>query len=168
MTVQVYIGIGSNLGNRKDNIARAINMLACKHKVVVSSLYETDPEEYIEQPLFLNCVVGFKTSQSAFKLLENLKDLERHLGRKRSFRNAPRTIDLDILFYDGQIIKDPDLEVPHPRLHKRAFVLAPFVEIAPEFIHPVLHKSIRQLYDELQSPGNVRRLEESINIIAGN
>jgi 2-amino-4-hydroxy-6-hydroxymethyldihydropteridine diphosphokinase len=157
----VYIGIGTNTGNRQRNIVEALKLLAKACRInKVSSLYETEPEGYEDQPYFLNCVIEVETDASAFKLLKSLKDIEKRLGREESFRNAPRPIDLDILFYGDQVITEPGLEVPHPRLVERAFVLVPLGEIAPDLVHPVLHKMVRDLLGELKSTKIVRKWGE--------
>ncbi len=153
---EVFIGVGSNMGDRQANITSAVKALSQYGKIgLVSSLYETEPVGFAEQPDFLNCVIGLETGIAAAILLENLKEIEKAVGRKSSFRNAPRPIDLDILFYGKRIFKPellesrPRLEVPHPRLHTRAFVLVPLAEIAPSFIHPVIKKSVQQMLSEL-------------------
>jgi 2-amino-4-hydroxy-6-hydroxymethyldihydropteridine diphosphokinase len=148
-----YIGLGSNLGDREANLSTAIHLLSQSATVpVTSSLYQTEPEGYKEQPDFLNSVACVDTGTAAGKLLKILSDIEVRMGRERPFAGAPRVIDLDLLFFDGAKISEPGLEVPHPRLHLRAFVLVPMVEIAPDFIHPVLHKSMKELLAGL-APG---------------
>jgi len=152
MTV-AYIGLGSNIGDRAANLDKAIHLISQSAPVrVTSSLYQTQPEGYKDQPDFLNSVACVDTGAAAGELLKKLNGIEVQMGRERPFAGAPRVIDLDLLFYDGAIINEPGLEVPHPRLHLRAFVLAPMVEVAPDFIHPVLHKSMRELLAGL-TPG---------------
>ena len=152
MTV-AYIGLGSNIGDRAANLDKAIHLISQSTPVrVTSSLYQTQPEGYKDQPDFLNSVACVDTDCAAGELLKKLNGIEVQMGRERPFAGAPRVIDLDLLFYDGAIINEPGLEVPHPRLHLRAFVLAPMVEVAPDFIHPVLHKSMRELLAGL-TPG---------------
>jgi 2-amino-4-hydroxy-6-hydroxymethyldihydropteridine diphosphokinase len=164
---EVFIGVGSNMGDRQANITSAVKSLSQYGKIgPVSSLYETEPVGFAEQPDFLNCVISLETGIAAAILLENLKEIEKSVGRKSSFRNAPRPIDLDILFYGKRIFKPallesrPRLEIPHPRLHTRAFVLVPMAEIAPSFIHPVLKKSVQQMLSELAVEKRVTRWGE--------
>ena len=149
--VNVFIGIGSNLGDKEKNIKRAVNLLKDKCKILkISSFYETEPVGYKEQDWFLNCALKLETILKPKELLEFLQSIEKKLKRTRTIKNGPRTIDLDILFYDDKVIQQKNLIVPHPRLHKRLFVLEPLEEIAPDFVHPVLKKSIRKLFKLLQ------------------
>lgn len=160
---EAYISIGANMGDRRENIASAIRLLGRKCGVIeISPVYETEPEGYPDQPLFLNCAAHIETDMGAFKLLKTLKGIEKKLGRQKSFLDAPRPIDLDILFYGEEIMREAGLEIPHPRMHLRAFVLAPLADIAPNRIHPGLHKTIVQLMDDLHAAGKVRKLEEGI------
>ena len=149
----VFIGLGSNLGDREVNLNKAIQLISQGLPVLAtSSLYQTVPEGYGNQPDFLNSVAHVDTDATAGELLKILGGIEMLMGRERAFTNAPRTIDLDLLFFGEAIINQPDLEVPHPRLHQRAFVLVPMAEIAPDFVHPVLHKSMKELLAGL-APG---------------
>jgi 2-amino-4-hydroxy-6-hydroxymethyldihydropteridine diphosphokinase len=142
----VYLALGSNMGNRLANLKAAINNMTPQMTVKKkSSVYETPPWGFKEQDAFLNQVIKVKTSLAPEPLLRHLKRLEAALGRVPNFQNGPRLIDIDILFFDGMIIDTPPLVVPHPRLHERAFVLAPLAEIAPEFIHPILQTSVESL-----------------------
>ncbi len=146
MTI-VFLGLGSNLGDKKENLKRAINLLEEKCKILkLSNLYKTEPVDYKKQDWFLNCVVKIGTELNAKKLLIFLQSIEKKLKRVKTIKNGPRTIDIDILFYDNKIINKPDLIVPHPRLHKRLFVLQPLKELCPDFIHPVLKKNVKELY----------------------
>jgi 2-amino-4-hydroxy-6-hydroxymethyldihydropteridine diphosphokinase len=142
----VYIALGSNLGNRLANIKNAISnftpQLDVKKK---SSVYETPPWGYADQPAFLNQVLMAETYLEPEDLLSHLKRLEVVLGREPTFQNGPRLIDLDILFYDDVEIDSPPLQIPHARLHQRAFVLVPLNDIASDLIHPTLGKSIGEL-----------------------
>ncbi|MBM4450940.1 MAG: 2-amino-4-hydroxy-6-hydroxymethyldihydropteridine diphosphokinase, partial [Chloroflexi bacterium] len=132
-----YLALGSNLGNRQENLSEAFELMSGQMVVQeVSSIYETEPVGYEQQPFFLNVVCRVSTGLSPEKLLRLATEIEKKLGRKSSFRNAPRTIDIDILFYDGLVMEGQELTIPHPRLTERAFVLVPLAEIAPELVHP--------------------------------
>ena len=149
----VYIGIGSNVGDREANIQRALSILK-EHEdidvLAVSERIETEPEGGPPQENFLNAAAQLKTDLLPLDLLSQLKIIERRLGRAKSdVPNSPRTMDLDILFYDDVVIVDgKNLHIPHPRLASRLFVLQPLVEIAPDFIHPRLGKTVRELYEQ--------------------
>jgi 2-amino-4-hydroxy-6-hydroxymethyldihydropteridine diphosphokinase len=147
----VYIGIGSNLGDRKANCMRAIELLAGKGIVVrkESSLYETDPWGDKNQPKFLNMAIEIETELKPRDLLGILADIEKELGRKKSHKWGPRIIDLDILLYNSITIDQDDLKIPHPLMHKRDFVLKPLYEIAPDVKHPVLNLSTGELLQKL-------------------
>jgi len=148
--VEAYIALGSNVGDRESNIKRAMDLLKEKTKLIsCSSLYETRPMYMEEQGWFLNAAAEIETDFTARQLLDFLKRIEKTLGRKPVERNGPRIIDLDILFYGDQILKQNGLQVPHPKMAERAFVLVPLVEIAPTHIHPVQHKTISRLLSEL-------------------
>jgi len=152
MTV-AYIGLGSNMGDREGNLAQAVRLISQIAPVLAaSSLYLTEPEGYKDQSDFLNNVVCVDTKATAVDLLKVINGIEAQMGRERPFDRAPRVIDLDLLLFDGAIINQPGLEVPHPRLHLRAFVLAPMTEIAPDLVHPVLHKTMKELLTGL-TPG---------------
>jgi 2-amino-4-hydroxy-6-hydroxymethyldihydropteridine diphosphokinase len=155
-----YIGLGSNIGDKADNIRKALEILDQfdGSKVVkVSSFYETEPVGYEDQDWFVNAVAQIETDLSPEQLLILFKKVENLIGRKDRIRWGPREIDLDLLFYDQMIINNPDLIVPHPRLHERAFVLAPLAEIAPDFVHPIIKKTIAELLLELQSQKVVKQ-----------
>lgn len=142
----VYLALGSNLGNRLSNLKNAVSNLPPQMEVKKKSLvYETPPWGHTDQPHFLNQVVMVHTYMEPEDLLGHIKRLETVLGREPTFENGPRVIDIDILFYDDVIIDSPPLVIPHPRLHQRGFVLVPLNEIDPEFVHPVLGKSISDL-----------------------
>ncbi len=151
-----YIGLGSNLGDRMAMLRMAIQRLETLGRISsVSSLYETEPVGYLEQPSFLNAVAVLDTALAPADLLGALLGIERDLGRARSFPNAPRTLDLDLLMVDDVILDTPQLILPHPRLHERAFVLVPLAEIASEFVHPRFGKSVQELLHTLPDQGGV-------------
>jgi 2-amino-4-hydroxy-6-hydroxymethyldihydropteridine diphosphokinase len=150
----VFIALGTNLGDRPANLRAAIAALAPQISVQAeSALYETEPWGFVDQPAFLNMVLRAETQLAPADLLERLKTLEISLGRAPSFLNGPRLIDLDILFYDDLILDTSSLVIPHPRLHERVFVLVPLAELSPEFIHPVLGRSIAHLNEALDRRG---------------
>jgi len=149
-----YIGIGSNLGNREENCQKAIALLIEKNIKITkrSSLYETEPWGVKEQPGFINMALEIETDLEPGILLKTIKEIENSMGRLEGMRWGPRIIDLDILLYDDLILKTHDLEIPHPGIKDREFVLKPLSEIAPDKIHPVLKKNIKSLLLEfLQS-----------------
>jgi 2-amino-4-hydroxy-6-hydroxymethyldihydropteridine diphosphokinase len=142
----VYLALGSNVGDRLTNLKEAIAALTPQMDVKAKSqVYETPPWGYADQPKFLNQVIRAKTYLAPEPLLKHLKRLEVALGRKESFPNGPRLIDLDILFYDDLVLYSPALTIPHPRLHERAFVLLPLMDLDPELVHPIHKKSIREM-----------------------
>ena len=142
----VYLALGSNLGDRGENLRQAIAALPPQMDIQAKShIYETSPWGIEDQPRFFNQVVKAGTYLQPEPLLKHLKRLEVALGRKPGIRNGPRLIDIDILFYDHLVLNTSLLTVPHPRLHERGFVLLPLMDIAPELIHPVLKKSVREL-----------------------
>lgn len=150
----IFLSLGTNLGDRAANLRSAISALAPSMRVVrESSIYETAPWGFEDQSHFLNMVVEAETDLAPLDLLKYLKTLETELGRTPTFRYGPRLIDLDILFYDELILQKPELTIPHPRLHERAFVLVPLADLAPNFIHPVLQKTIQQLLDNINREG---------------
>ena len=164
--VTVYIGLGSNLGDRKQNLVQALELLS-KHMVVeqVSSIYETEPVGYEEQPLFLNAVCRISTELKPGQLLRLAKKIEAKLGRMPSFSNAPRPIDIDILLYDNEVFGSKELTVPHPRLAERAFVLVPLAEIVPDLVHPGSGKAIKKLLADLGNVTGVRQWAEAEEIM---
>jgi 2-amino-4-hydroxy-6-hydroxymethyldihydropteridine diphosphokinase len=143
----IYLGIGSNLHDREGNCEKAIALLEDNRIKVTkrSSMIETEPWGVEEQPMFINMAVESDTELPPEELLKLLKEIEIKLGRKPGVRWGPRTIDLDILFYDDMILKTDELEIPHPGIEERDFVLKPLEEIAPDMVHPILKKSIKEL-----------------------
>lgn len=147
----IYLGLGSNLGNRQGNLDRAIQMLAPSVNVsLCSAVYDTAPVGNLDQPRFLNMVCKGKTDLPPTDLLRFVKQIENKIGRKTGPINGPRPIDIDILFYNKLVLETPLLVIPHPRLIERAFVLAPLADIAPAFKHPVNGKTISKLLHELK------------------
>jgi 2-amino-4-hydroxy-6-hydroxymethyldihydropteridine diphosphokinase len=143
-----FILAGSNLGNRGDNLAYAVKSLATAGTVLkTSSYHETEPVGYLDQPWFLNQAIEIETSLTPSELLLCCQRIETSCGRTRTFPNAPRTLDLDILLYGDLSINRADLVIPHPRMTERRFVLEPLAQIAPDVVHPLLKKSIRSLLE---------------------
>ena len=155
----VYLSLGSNMGDRAGNIARAIAALGQRGVRVTqeSSLYETEPLEIREQPWFLNCAVAAETELSPERLMEVLLEIEREMGRERVVPKGPRLIDMDILLYGSNIVKEPGLEIPHPRMAERKFVLVPLAEIAGEANHPVAMMTIAEMLEATADQGEVRK-----------
>jgi len=151
--ITAFLGLGSNVGAREKNIATALNSLETTRGISVSkvsSLYETDPVGGpADQPAFINAVARIETALSAPRLLAVCQKIEETLGRKRDLRWGPRTIDLDLLIYGDEVHSSAALTIPHPLMHERRFVMEPFVEIAPDFIHPMLNRTARQILDTL-------------------
>lgn len=146
MTHTIYLSLGSNLGNRAANLKEAIASLPPQMTVnKKSNVYETPPWGYTEQDNFLNQVIKVTTYLEPEPLLKHIKRLEVALGRKTTFRYGPRLIDIDILFYDDLVLDTSSLVIPHPHLHERGFVLQPMMDIAPDLVHPVQKKTIREL-----------------------
>ena len=150
----VYLGLGSNLGDRLANLKTAINNLTPQLNVLAqSSIYETPPIGYTDQPEFLNQVIKAETYEKPEALLAHLKRLEIVLGRQPGIPNGPRLIDIDILFYDDLVLNTPALVIPHPRLAERGFVLMPLNEIASDLVHPALQVTISQLLSRCDTTG---------------
>jgi 2-amino-4-hydroxy-6-hydroxymethyldihydropteridine diphosphokinase len=158
-----FLALGSNIGDREANLRDAVNRLASDQIRVLrrSSLYETAPQELLDQPWFLNAVVEIETSMFPMQLLAFVREIEHRMGRRRETPKGPRNIDIDILFYGRTVIATPELEVPHLRIAQRRFVLEPLAEIAPEFRHPLTGKTAGEMLAALE-PQGVRRLAVSL------
>jgi 2-amino-4-hydroxy-6-hydroxymethyldihydropteridine diphosphokinase len=161
--VDVYLSLGSNLGDRRANLKKALRLLGESVEIVkVSSVYDTEPVGVGEQPRFLNLVCRVNTNIGPMQLLSLIKGIESSMGRDLGLRNTPRVIDIDIILYGDTIMELPELIIPHPRMRERAFVLVPFAEIAPEIVHPVSGERIDELASRVEGRDGVskkRRLE---------
>jgi 2-amino-4-hydroxy-6-hydroxymethyldihydropteridine diphosphokinase len=161
--IKIYLGLGSNMGDRHHNLERALQLLSHKIKLVlVSPIYDTAPVGNTRQKRFLNLVCEASTTLKPTGLLLFIKEIEAGMGRQPGPLNSPRPIDIDILFYGDRIVNTPELIVPHPRIAERAFVLVPLNDIAPDFVHPVTGKRIAQILLALNiDPDDVVRLENT-------
>ena len=157
----VHLSLGSNVGKREEHLRAAIERLtpAGVRVLRVSRIYETEPMDYTNQRWFLNLVVEAETELFPLQLLTRTAAIERDLGRVRTVAKGPRTIDIDILFYGRAVVRSPRLEIPHPRLAERRFVLAPLAELAPDLRHPVTHRSVREMLEA--APAQTLRLLDS-------
>jgi 2-amino-4-hydroxy-6-hydroxymethyldihydropteridine diphosphokinase len=155
--VPIYIALGTNLWDRAANLQTALCLLPPLVEVLAqSTVYQTPPWGFEDQPDFLNQVLLAETSCSPLDLLAHLKQTETRVGRKPTFRYGPRMVDLDILFYGDQILDLPGLQIPHPKLPERAFVLVPLADLNPDFVHPVIKKSIREILSQVDASGITR------------
>ena len=159
----VYLSLGSNVGDRERNLESGLGRLVARDFSIrrISSVYETEPVDYTDQRWFLNLVVEAATDLFPMQLLWRTSKVERLLGRVRTVPKGPRTIDIDILFYGRAVIRSAALEVPHPRIAQRRFVLTPLAELAPDLRHPVTHRTIREMLDAAPL-ASVRRLPKPV------
>jgi 2-amino-4-hydroxy-6-hydroxymethyldihydropteridine diphosphokinase len=155
---RIYLSLGSNIGDREGHLRKAVERLASQDVRVLhaSRIYETEPVDYKDQAWFLNQVVEAETALFPLQLLTRTTRVEREMGRTRTVRKGPRTIDIDILFYAAAVVETTRLEIPHPRIAERRFVLAPLAELAPDLRHPVTHRTVRQMLES--APPAVVRL----------
>jgi len=160
---EIYIGLGSNLGDRLTNIRKAIELIKEEGIEIInkSSIYETEPVGYKEQGWFLNSAVKGKTELSPRRLWKRLEKIEKSMGREKEVKWGPRIIDLDILFYGNEILNGKELKIPHSELHKRRFVLVPLQEIAPKLVHPIFKKTVSELLRDLKDNSQVKLLCEN-------
>ena len=156
----IYLSLGSNVGDRAKNLKAAIAALPDAGVSVrrVSALYETEPVDYLEQAWFLNCAVEGETELPAFELLRRLRAIESRMGSRKLVAKGPRLIDLDILVYGQETIDTPELQVPHPRMTLRRFVLVPLAEIAPGLRHPAWSGTVERILSETPDKSEVRRV----------
>lgn len=157
-----YLSLGSNVGNREENLRDAIRRLRSAGNVVsVSLFYETEPVEFTEQAWFVNCAVTLETTATPEQLMASLLRIEQEMGRRRAAKKGPRIIDIDILLFGDTIMNSPALTIPHPAMHERRFVLEPLAEIAPDVRHPIFRSTVRELGDALPAGQEVRKLQKT-------
>jgi 2-amino-4-hydroxy-6-hydroxymethyldihydropteridine diphosphokinase len=158
----VYLSLGSNVGDREAQLQEARARLAAVGRVIAtSSLYETEPVEFTQQPWFLNCVFALETAKTPPQVMAAILRIEEEMGRRRVQEKGPRAIDIDILLFDDTILHSEELTIPHPAMHKRRFVLEPLAEIAPDIFHPVFKRTVLELRDALPLGQAVRKLQKT-------
>jgi len=158
-----YLSLGSNLGNREQNLREAIRRASALGRIVaVSSFYETEPVEFTDQPWFLNCAIALETVAQPAQVMAELLRIENWMGRQRIVKKGPRSIDIDILLFGDAVVNTPELTIPHPEMTRRRFVLEPLTEIAPELLHPISQKTVVQLLAELPPGQRVQKYEPGI------
>jgi 2-amino-4-hydroxy-6-hydroxymethyldihydropteridine diphosphokinase len=157
-----HIGVGSNLGDKAGQCEQGILEILSvdRHRLLArSSLYKTQPLGYLDQDWFVNGVIQIETELDPLGLLRSMKEIESRLGRIQTIRWGPRAIDLDLLFFDDQVVETEELRIPHPLLHERQFVLIPLAEIDGQLVHPVLRKTVRELLEKLTQDQGVEKID---------
>jgi 2-amino-4-hydroxy-6-hydroxymethyldihydropteridine diphosphokinase len=150
MENSLYLSFGSNIGDRENNIKKALSLIQDKFSLIkLSSFYNTHPVGYLDQPDFLNCASYFKSTLSHEECLDFINHIENILGRIRKIKNGPRIIDIDIIYFNNEVYESARLIIPHPRMHERFFVLEPLFEIGCDVKHPILSRTVRELIDSL-------------------
>jgi 2-amino-4-hydroxy-6-hydroxymethyldihydropteridine diphosphokinase len=157
MSRGIFLGLGSNIGDRGAYLKDAIKILGLPI-VAESSVYESEPVDYLNQPWFLNQVLQVETTFHPLKLLAECQKVEEQLCRTREISKGPRTIDIDLLFYNDEILSTPELTIPHPAIPQRRFVLVPLNEVAPDFVHPQLNLTVRELLERCPDQSVVKRI----------
>ncbi len=162
MSNLAYLSLGSNIGDRERQLREAIRQLGVIGAVrAISSIYETEPVEFTDQPPFLNCAVALDTSQRPAELMQQVLGIEKAMGRQRIQEKGPRTIDIDILLFGEAVVNTPELTIPHPAMQQRRFVLEPLAEIAPNAIHPALKKTVKELLENLHPGQRVQKAKDN-------